>query len=118
MQTENVMLIQINTDRNITGDEVTAARIRAVVNQVLTHHAERITRVEVFLSDQNSKEKDGANDMRCVLEARLEGRAPIAVSMDADTVPLAVDGAAEKLLRLIESTLGREQAMTVVDAQR
>jgi len=42
-----------------------------------------------------------------VMEARLEGRQPVAVTHHAPTVDQAVDGAAAKLARLIESTLGR-----------
>jgi ribosome-associated translation inhibitor RaiA len=41
------------------------------------------------------------------MEARLEGRRPIAVTHQAATLDQAVDGAADKLAKLIESTLGR-----------
>jgi hypothetical protein len=40
-------------------------------------------------------------------EARLEGRQPIAVTHQAATVEQALEGAADKLKRSIESTLGR-----------
>ena len=65
-----------------------------------------ITRVEVHLSDENSN-KNGQNEKRCMMEARLERRQPIAVTHEAATLDQAVDGAAHKLARLIESTLGR-----------
>jgi hypothetical protein len=42
-----------------------------------------------------------------VMEARLEGRQPVAVTHQAATLDQAVEGAAHKLARLIESTLGR-----------
>ena len=42
-----------------------------------------------------------------MMEARLEGRQPIAVTHQAATVEQAIDGAADKLKRSIESTLGR-----------
>jgi hypothetical protein len=42
-----------------------------------------------------------------MMEARLEGRQPIAVTHQAATLDQAVDGASDKLNRLIESTLGR-----------
>ena len=45
--------------------------------------------------------------MRCRMEARLEGRKPVAVTHQAATLDEAVEGAAGKLIRLIESTLGR-----------
>jgi hypothetical protein len=63
--------------------------------------------VEVYLSDENSDIKFGTDDMRCVLKARITGLSPIAVTHQAATVDQAVDGAAEKLKRSLESTLGR-----------
>ena len=100
------MQIQINTDRNIEGHETLGARVRGVVESALSRLSDRITRVEVHLSDESSH-RSGQNDKRCMMEARLEGRQPIAVTHQAATVDQAVDGAADKLTRLIESTLGR-----------
>jgi len=101
------MQIQINTDRNIDGHEAHATQVSSVVESALNRFSDHITRVEVHLSDENSKKKDGNDDMRCMMEARLEGRQPIAVTHQATTVDQAVDGAADKLTKLIESTLGR-----------
>jgi hypothetical protein len=47
------------------------------------------------------------NDMQCVMEARLEGRKPVAVREQAATVHDAVVMAADTLARLIEHTLER-----------
>jgi hypothetical protein len=41
------------------------------------------------------------------MEARLEGLQPVAVTHQATSVAHAVSGAAGRLTRLIESTLGR-----------
>ena len=101
------MQIQINTDRNIAGHEALGAQVSGVVENALSRISDHITRVEVHLSDENSDKKGGNDNMRCVIEARLEGRQPIAVTHQAATVDQAVDGAAGKLSRLIESTLGR-----------
>ena len=65
-----------------------------------------ITRLEIHLSDQNA-DKSGQDDKRCMMEARLEGRQPIAVTHQAASLDQAVDGAARKFTRLIEGTLGR-----------
>jgi ribosome-associated translation inhibitor RaiA len=100
------MQVQINTDHNIEGREALAARISGVVTNALSRVSDHITRVEVHLSDENGN-KTGDNDMRCMMEARLEGRQPVAVTHEAATLDQAVDGAAHKLARLIESTLGR-----------
>jgi ribosome-associated translation inhibitor RaiA len=100
------MHIQVNTDHNIAGHEAFAAKVRGVIESTLSRFSSRVTRVEVHLSDENGS-KPGQRDKRCMLEARLEGRQPMAVTHDADTLDQAVDGAAEKLDNLIESTLGR-----------
>lgn len=101
------MQIQINTDRNIEGREALVAQVSGVVEGSLSRFSDHITRVEVHLSDENSDRKDSTDDMRCVMEARLEGRQPIAATHQAATLDQAVDGAAGKLTRMIESTLGR-----------
>lgn len=103
------MQVQVNTDRNIEGHAALADRVSGVVEAALSRTSDRITRVEVHLSDENSDKKGGEN-MRCMMEARLEGRPPVAVTHHAATVDDAVDGAAAKLARLIDSTLGRLRA--------
>ena len=100
------MQIQINTDHNIAGHEALASHVSGLVENVLSHVSDHITRVEVHLSDENGN-KGGVNEKRCVMEARLEGRHPVAVTHQATTVEQAVEGAVHKLSRLIESTLGR-----------
>ena len=86
------MQIQFNTDHNIEGHEALATQVRGVVESTRSH-----------FSDHKTSE----NGKRCMMEARLEGHQPIAVTHQAATVDQAVDGAADKLARLIESTLGR-----------
>lgn len=100
------MKIIVNTDRNISGHEAMREKIRGQVESALSRIGESITRVEVHLSDENGKKK-GLNDIRCMLEARLENHPPLAVTNQSDSLEQSVDGASEKMLRLVESTLGR-----------
>jgi ribosome-associated translation inhibitor RaiA len=100
------MRIQINTDRNIEGNEALAARASGTVEDALSRISGHITRVEVHLSDDNGG-KSGQDDKRCVMEARLQGRQPVAVTHLAQTMDQAVNGAVGKLQRKIESALGR-----------
>ena len=102
------MQIQINSDHNVEVHAALAAQVGEVVESTLSRVSNHITRVEVHLSDENG-DKKGENDKRCMMEARLEGRQPIAVTHQAATLDQAVDGAADKLTRLIESTLGRRR---------
>ena len=100
------MQIQINTDNHINGRERLASEAEAAVQSALENFAAQITRVEVHLSDENSH-KGGEHDKRCAMEARLEGRRPVAVTHEADTITQAIRGAAGKLERSLESTLGK-----------
>jgi ribosome-associated translation inhibitor RaiA len=98
------MQILVNTDHNIHGHEELATHVKSVVESTLSRISDRITRIEVHLSDENG-DKHGQNDKRCMMEARLEGRRPAAVTHHASSIPDAVDGAVGKLKRLLESTL-------------
>ena len=100
------MQIQINTDRNIEGHEALAERVRSEVEDALDRYRAQISRVEVHLSDENAG-KSGQRDKRCMIEARFEGRQPIAVSEQAANMTQAVQGATGKLTRLIETQQGR-----------
>ena len=100
------MKIQLNTDDHIDGSEALAAYVGATIEQDLERFSTHITRVEVHLSDENGG-KSGQQDQRCMLEARLEGRQPMAVTEHAATLEQAVHGAAQKLAHLLDSTLGR-----------
>jgi len=90
------MTIQINTDKNIHGTETLIAQYEAQVESKLSRFSDHITRLEVHLSDQNGH-KAGHHTKRCLLEARMERRLPIAVSNQADTLDHAIDGALDKL---------------------
>jgi len=98
--TKKNMKIQINTDSNIEGSEELTQQTQAVVESALERFAEHITRVEVHLSDENG-------DKRCVMEARLEGMQPVAVTDQAENMEQAINGAADKLERLLDHELGR-----------
>ena len=100
------MKIQVNTDHNIHGHEATLENIEATIEGILGHLASHISRVEVHVSDENAN-KGGNNDKRCVMEARLERHQPVAVTEEAASLDQAVAGAAHKLRRLIDHTLGR-----------
>ncbi len=100
------MQIQVNTDDNVQGREELARRVEAEVTNTLGRFSDQITRIEVHLSDINAG-KSGGNDKRCLMEARLAGRNPEAVSHEARTLNEAFTEAARKLRRSLESTLGR-----------
>jgi ribosome-associated translation inhibitor RaiA len=100
------MQIQINTDTHIVGNEALTTQVTATLTHTLERFSRHITRVEVHLSDENG-DKSGPRDHRCMLEARLESRQPVAVTDSAATVDQAVHGAAHKLANVLDTTFGR-----------
>lgn len=102
------MNIQFNTDKTINGDERHQDFFTSQIAEELDRYQSHITRIEVHLSDENGK-KEGRNDIQCLMEARLKGRKPIAVSNQADTVEQAVSGTIDKLKISLETILGRIQ---------
>jgi Sigma 54 modulation protein / S30EA ribosomal protein len=103
------MHIEVRTDSNIRGDERLQERVNEWAEHALSRFARRITRVEVHISDENGS-KDTPGDTKCVMEARVEGRHPTAVTDHADSVEAAVRGAAGKLARALDHELGRLDA--------
>lgn len=102
------MQININTDSTIERNTGLDEHVQSVVGSAIQRFQEHISRVEVHLSDNNSqKSVDGDN--RCMIEARLNGYQPIAVSDHDATLHQAIAGAADKLKRAIDSALGRLQ---------
>lgn len=108
------MQIQINTDHNIEGREALTAHVHGVVEDALQRFGEHITRAEVHLSDENA-DKSSQHDKRCMIEVRIQGRPPVAVTHHAGSLHQAVDGAADKVARLIDSALGRAARPVAVD---
>jgi ribosome-associated translation inhibitor RaiA len=103
------MQIQVNTDKTITNHAGLDEHVQTVVGNALHRFGEQITRVEVHLSD-NLGQKSADGDNRCLMEARLTGLQPIAVSDHAATLHQAISGATEKLKRSIETAVGKLNA--------
>lgn len=100
------MQIQVNTDNNVYGGEKLIQWVEGELDTTLARFRDRITRVEVHLSDDNA-DRDGGADKRCVIEARSAGRPPVAVTHHADSVGEAYSGAADKLADLLDSRYAR-----------
>ena len=100
------MLIQINTDKNITVHEEYNNKLKTWLSDELTRFSPHITRIELYLSDENGQKK-GVKDKKCALEARIAGRKPVAASDLGDTYDLAVKGAIDKIKVVLDSALAK-----------
>lgn len=99
------MKIEVSTDTRIEGTSAAIADVTATVEAGLSRFQERLTRVEVHLSDMNGHR--GGVDRRCQLEARPASRPPVSVSHEAGNDADAVRGAVDKMARLLASTFDR-----------
>lgn len=95
------MLIQLNTDKHIDAGDPFVRTVESELGHSLERFVTEITRVEIYFQDTNA-EKAGSRDKRCLLEARLRGRDPIAVSNTAATLTAAFHGARDKLLTVLD----------------
>lgn len=102
------MIIKLNTDKNIEGNEALESRVNAMLEQHLGRFFPRLSRIEVHLSDSNAG-KGGGDDKRCALEARLENEDPMGTTHDDENVEKAIRGACDKLKVKLDSLIGKRR---------
>jgi ribosome-associated translation inhibitor RaiA len=104
---EEPMQVLLNTDPHTDGRHEMAEHLEAVVKDALGRFGEQITRVEAHLSDANSHAKASPDAIHCTLEARLVGLEPVVVKDHAGTAHQAINGAAAKLKRAVDTVLSK-----------
>ena len=100
------MKIQLNTDKNIQGTEKLEAVVSEKINHSLKQFAENITRVEIHLSDENAN-KTGPDDIKCKIEARIEGVQPVMVDSKNSSKEKAIDNAINKMKAALDTIIGK-----------
>lgn len=101
------MHIQVNASNGIAATDALERWTTEFLTEQLGRFRQDVSSIEVQLTDENHAAKGGAADKRCMLEARINGRAPVAVTHFAPDQDLAIRGAAEKLGRALEHALGK-----------
>lgn len=102
------MLIQINTDKNIDGTAEMIHHFTTLLQNQLARFDENITRVVVFLSDENASREAG-NDKKCILEVRPKGQDPLVVTTVTDSIHQSVKSAAEKMFLTLEKVAQKKR---------
>ncbi len=103
------MQIQLRTDNNVAATAGLTDHVETTISTGLTRFSGDITGVEVHLGDENSAEKSGSDDKRCVIKALVSGYAPLVVTHHAPTVHQAIDGGLDRMKSLLERTLDRRK---------
>ncbi len=100
------MQIQVNSNHTVHTGESFERWASTELNESLSRFKDDITRIEVHMSDENG-DKISADHKRCMMEARLANREPLAVNHLAPNQDEAFRGASDKLKRVLEHTLGK-----------
>jgi ribosome-associated translation inhibitor RaiA len=100
------MKIQFNTDKNIEGTEIFETFVSEKIRGGLKHFIDKITRIEVHLSDQNA-DKGGIDDIQCKIEARVEGMQPVIVVGKSGSKENALDDAVDKMKATLGTIIGK-----------
>lgn len=100
------MIIVFNSDKNIDVNTKQTDYYKSYITDQLDRFRDHITRIEVHLSDENAG-KTGPEDKRCVLEARLEKRQPMAVSANQNTTEQALFDAVAKIKASLNTYSGK-----------
>ncbi|RZK41409.1 MAG: HPF/RaiA family ribosome-associated protein [Pedobacter sp.] len=108
------MIIQLNSDKNLTIRAEYENQIKEKLNTELDRFSQHISRLEAHLADENGN-KSGLDDKKCLLEARIEGRPPIAASDSAQNYDLAIDGAISKLKSKLISIIGKMKDKSIAN---
>ena len=102
-----MMRVQINSDNVIKASEAEVAEIEAMVRSRIDRFADRLSRIEVHISDANG-DSDFGDDKVCTVEARPKGLGPVTATDHAPVVAAAVAGALGKLMTVLERTFARQ----------
>jgi ribosome-associated translation inhibitor RaiA len=102
------MQVQVVTDNHVQGSDRLSGHVESVVEDSLGRFGNRVTWVEVHLGDENSHKSGGA-DKWCGIHAKLAGLDTLNVNAQAATVDQAIDDAVDKLVKVIDRTVGRKE---------
>ena len=101
------MKVQVNASNDIHKKDALETWANEFLNERLARFTQDVTSIEAQLSDENHATKGGDADKRCMLEARMAGRAPIAVTAFGADQNLAFRAATEKLEHALDHAIGK-----------
>lgn len=100
------MNVQVNSGHDVHCSEEYIKQIENTVIGSLERFRNALTRVEVFFGDENGA-KSGANDKRCTVTAKMSHHDTFAATGHGEVYDVALDIALDKMVRVIDSKIGR-----------
>ncbi len=101
------MVVHVHAEHSLHSAALEEHARRRVAHE-LSSLAGRVTRVDVFVSDENAG-KHGGTDKRCALEAHPAGMDPVTVESRAGDVYVVVTEAARKMQRALQARFERSE---------
>lgn len=101
------MKVQVNASNDVHNKEALESWAAEYLNERLARFTQDLTSIEVQLTDENHATKGGAAEKRCMLEGRMAGRAPVAVTAFGADQNLAFRAATEKLEHALDHAIGK-----------
>ncbi|HYX38907.1 MAG TPA: HPF/RaiA family ribosome-associated protein [Oligoflexus sp.] len=102
------MYIQVNAHNSLTAPAKLQSWASEELENALSRFSTKLSRIEVYLSDENQG-AETANDIRCSIEAKMDGFPMMAVAHQGDTIGEALLGATEKLQKILDKKIGKLQ---------
>jgi hypothetical protein len=102
------MVIQFHTDNNLEGTETLTGQYQPIIDNALKRFGDRVSRLIISLGDENGK-KEGSFDKRCMIEARLDGLSPQAVTAHAGSIDQAIREALDKIKAALSSVVEKQR---------
>jgi hypothetical protein len=107
------MKILVNSDSSIPMDARLAKYIVGEASELLDRFSDRLTRVEIHISDID-RGKTGKVDKRCLVEVRPTRMKPLVASAQTKDVETSVNQAMRKIVRGLNTTLGKQGLLRTV----
>ena len=79
------MQVIINSDNQVDLQSDFIDHWQGEIASSLQRFSDWITRVEVHLTDENSKSKESVDDIRCLIEARPANRQPVSIEVRGES---------------------------------
>jgi ribosome-associated translation inhibitor RaiA len=100
------MFIEFHSDSNVNATDETVAPFRDQINNSLSKYSHQVSSVQVHFSDENGKQ-GGQDDKRCMIEVRLDGMNPIAVTGRSSSLAQALKLAIDKMKTSLDTRRDR-----------
>lgn len=100
------MLIQIDSDNGTAVTEAAIEGITAELETALARFADRLTRVEVHLTEETAPHAP-ERSVKCTIEARPSRQEPLAITAHAHDVAAALREGTHKVIAALDTRFGK-----------